>query len=107
MPQQGGRRGGWAGRRAGRAGTGRGTFSSWAPLPGTGEPLETQIVFKIFVTTVYLCVILQKHCPVDAVDDMADEQQEDRGNEQVVEVEPLQDWSLRSSGTSDWSKIGA
>ena len=62
---------------------------------------------KYYQQQFHLCAVLQKHCPVDAVNDMADEQQEDRGNEQVVEVEPLQDWSMRSSGASDWSKIGA
>ena len=45
----------------------------------------------------YLCAILQKSCPIDTIDDMAEEQQEDRGNEEVVEIEPLQGESMRSS----------
>ena len=36
-----------------------------------------------------LGVIHQENCPIDAIDDVADEEKKDRGNEEVVEVEPL------------------
>ena len=46
----------------------------------------------------YLCAILQKSCPIDTIDDMAEEQQEDRGNEEVVEIEPLQGGNIQLKG---------
>ena len=90
--EQGGQGGGQEGQV-----TAEEPFHAWVLFLALENLWKQIFCLKYSQQQFHLCAVLQKHCPIDAVDDVADEQQEDRGNEQVVEDEPLQDQSIETN----------